>query len=125
MVAATFTLAAVTLAAVTLRVTVAGSTPTRAARRSLKSAASKVSTVPANVTTRSTSVSDAPPGVSGGGGLGDGGDGDGGLGGGGLGGGGLGDGGDGGGDDGGGSCGLGAGLTATVRKGVNEKPRAA
>ena len=73
MVAATFT-----LAAVTLRVTVAGSTPTRAARRSLKSAASKVSTVPANVTTRATSVSDAPPGVSGGGGLGEGGGGDGG-----------------------------------------------
>ena len=76
--------------------------------------------MPANVITRSTSVSDAPPGVRGGGGLGDGGDGGGRLGGGGLGG-----GGDGGGDDGGGSCGLGAGLTASVRKGVNEKPRAA
>ena len=70
--------ATLTLAAVTLRVTAAGSTPTKAERCSEKLEASKVSTVPANVTTRFTSVSVAPPGESGGGGGGggDGGDGD-------------------------------------------------
>jgi hypothetical protein len=99
MLAATFT-----LAAVTVRVTAAGATPMDAARFALKLAASKLSTVPATVITRDTSVSHAPPGVSGGGeGGGDGGgsEGEGGSGGG-EGGGGEGDGGGGEGDGGGG-----------------------
>eukprot|EP00964_Phaeocystis_antarctica_P149716 scaffold116942_cov48-Phaeocystis_antarctica.AAC.1 len=74
--------ATLTLAAVTLRVTASDFTPTKSARCSEKLAASKVSTVPANVTARSTSVRSAPPGVSGGG-DGGGGEGDGGGGGGG------------------------------------------
>ena len=92
-----------TLAAVTLRETAAGSTPTKAARCSAKLAASKVSTVSANVATKLTSVNNAPPGESGGSGEGDGGDG--------LGGGGDGDGGEGlgGGGDGDGGDGLGGG----------------
>eukprot|EP00964_Phaeocystis_antarctica_P158188 scaffold128696_cov51-Phaeocystis_antarctica.AAC.1 len=62
MLAATFT-----LAAVRVRVMAAGATPRDAARFALKLAASKFSTVPATVITRATSVSNAPPGVSGGG----------------------------------------------------------
>ena len=100
MVAATFT-----LAAITLRVMADGSTPIEAARRSLNSAASKVSTVPANVSTRSTSVSNVPPGVSGGGGLGEGGEGGGGDGG---------DGGGGGGGEGGSEGGEGYAVIAMV-----------
>ena len=106
MLAATFT-----LAAVTVRVTAAGATPMDAARFALKLAASKLSTVPATVITRDTSVSHAPPGVSGGGeGGGDGGGGEGDGGGGeGLGGGGEGGGGEGGDDGGGGDGGGGEG----------------
>eukprot|EP00964_Phaeocystis_antarctica_P131027 scaffold94890_cov33-Phaeocystis_antarctica.AAC.1 len=59
--------ATLTLAPVTLRVMAAGSTPIEAASCTMKLALLKVSTVPANVITRVTSVSDAPPGVSGGG----------------------------------------------------------
>ena len=65
---------ALALAAVTLRVMASGSTPTETARFTVKLASSKVSTVPATVITRATSVSHAPPGVSGEGGGDDGGD---------------------------------------------------
>ena len=94
-----------------MRETAAGSTPTKAARCSVKLAASKVSTVSANVATRFTSVNNARSGESGGGGEGGGGDGGGGEGSGGDGGGGLGDGGGGLGDGGGGDGdgGLGGG----------------
>jgi len=104
--------ATLTLAAVTLRVTAAGSTPTKSARCSEKLAASKVSTVSANVATRFTSVRKLPPGESGGGCGCDGGGGDGGGGerGGGEGRGGEGGGGEGGGGDGGGGDGGGGGL---------------
>eukprot|EP00964_Phaeocystis_antarctica_P151866 scaffold119549_cov63-Phaeocystis_antarctica.AAC.2 len=67
------------LAAATLRVMAAGSTSIEAARCTMKLSASKASTVPAIVITRVTSVSNAPPGVSGGGdGEGGGGEGEGG-----------------------------------------------
>eukprot|EP00964_Phaeocystis_antarctica_P039729 scaffold22726_cov42-Phaeocystis_antarctica.AAC.1 len=56
-----------TLPAVTVRVTASVDTLTEAARPAAKLALSKVSTVPATVITRVTSVSHAPPGVSGGG----------------------------------------------------------
>ena len=102
----TFMLAATfTLAAVTVTVTAAGVTPIDAARFVLKLATSKLSTVPATVNIRATLVSHAPPGVSGGGEGGGDGNGGGGLG---KGDGGGGDGdGDGGGDGGGGDGGGG------------------
>eukprot|EP00964_Phaeocystis_antarctica_P149212 scaffold116267_cov30-Phaeocystis_antarctica.AAC.1 len=59
--------ATLTLAGVTLRVMAASSTRITSARFFVKSLALKVSTVPANVTTRPTSVSHTAPGVSGGG----------------------------------------------------------